>query len=410
MSGPREPEHRGAGTPRRRRRLPRAAGSIGGVLLVVLAAVLPLLDINVPGVFPGPTYTPGTLQLLAFAMLIAALALSYHLLFGVAGMLSFGHALFFAVGAYGLGIILTEHTLAWLPPGLVFTGAVVFTLVLGLVLAAVVGSVSLRVGGISFAMVTLAFAQAGSDVLERNPGSATGGNEGLPLDTRHVPALLVGVANTAYLYWLCLGLLVVVYLVVLWIEASRAGHVAKGARENELRVRVLGMHPYWVRFAVFVVASALAVVCGMTFIVLQSGVTPSIGGSNFTLSLLVIVVLGGVGYRWGAVAGGIIYTLLDQRLGALAGSSAIAGLPPILRIPLSEPLFILGAIFILVVIFVPGGIAGTVQRFVSDRPPTGRTARDGRGDAGAHTSAAPASSQSEDRTPAIQSTAGESER
>ena len=69
-------------------------------------ALLPLLAIDIPGVLPGPTYTPGTLTVLAYAMLIAALALSYHLIFGVAGMLSFGHAMFFAAGAYGLGIIL----------------------------------------------------------------------------------------------------------------------------------------------------------------------------------------------------------------------------------------------------------------------------------------------------------------
>ena len=77
-----------------------------GAAVVVVAAILPLLAIDIPGVLPGPTYTPGTLTVLAYAMLIAALALSYHLIFGVAGMLSFGHAMFFAAGAYGLGIIL----------------------------------------------------------------------------------------------------------------------------------------------------------------------------------------------------------------------------------------------------------------------------------------------------------------
>ena len=63
-------------------------------------------------------------------------------------------------------------------------------------------------------------------------------------------------------------------------------------------------------------------------------------------------------HRWGAIVGGIVYTLLDQRLTALAGSDAIAALPDVLRVPLSEPLFILGTLFILVVLFLPGGIAG----------------------------------------------------
>lgn len=333
-----------------------------GVAIVVFAAVLPLLNLSIPGVFPGPTYTPGTLQLLAYALLIAALALSYHLLFGVAGMLSFGHALFFAAGAYGLGIVLVQWAPAGVPSWLVFTLAIVITLALGLVLAGVVGALSLRVSGISFAMVTLAFAQAGSVILGRNPGQTTGGDEGLPLPTKQVPSIFIGVVNTAYLYWLCLALLVVVYLVTLWVERSRTGHAAAAARDNELRVEVLGMRPYWVRFAVFVVAAMLAVLCGIVFMLLQSGATPDISSSDFTLSLLVIVVLGGLGYRWGAIAGGIVYALLDQRLGALASSTFVSDLPAVLRVPLSEPLFILGTIFILVVMFLPGGIAGLAAR------------------------------------------------
>lgn len=342
---------RRAGAPTRRLLAPGV-----GLALVVLAFLLPYVSIDVPGILPGPSYTAGSLQLLAYAMLIAALALSYHLLFGVAGMLSFGHALFFAAGAYGLTILLREAT--WLPGSLVFLGAIVLTVVAGLVLAAVVGVLSLRVSGISFAMVTLAFAQAGSEVVVRNPGGNTGGGEGLAVPTAHVPHLFVGVANTAYLYWLCLALLVAVYGAVLAFELSRAGHVAKGVRENELRVSVLGMSPYWTRFVAFLLASALAVACGVAYALLQGGVTPTIGGSDFTLTLLVVVVLGGVGYRWGAVAGGIVYAVLDQRLGAVAGSDFVAGLPGVMRVPLSEPMFLLGTCFVLVVLFLPGGIAG----------------------------------------------------
>lgn len=340
---------------------PVALGPVAlGVGVIVIAACLPLLNLSIPGVLPGATYTPGTLQLLAFAMLIAALALSYHLLFGVAGMLSFGHALFFAAGAYGLGIILKQSTPHWMPAALVFPVAIGVTLLLGLVLAGIVGSISLRVGGISFAMVTLAFAQAGSIVVDRNPGGQTGGTEGLSLPTDHVPEIFFGVVNTKYLYWLSLAILVLVYLVVFWIERSRAGHSAKAVRENELRARVIGVRPYFVRFVIFVAASVLAVLCGMVFILLQSGASSGIASSDFTLSLLVIVVLGGIGYRWGAIVGGIVYTLLDQRLNALAGSAFVTGLPPVFRVPLSEPLFMLGALFIIVVMFLPGGIAGVV--------------------------------------------------
>ena len=97
-------------------------------------------------------------------------------------------------------------------------------------------------------------------------------------------------------------------------------------------------------------------------VLLQSGTTPRVTSADFTLTLLVIVVLGGVGFHWGAIVGGLVYTLLDKRLSDLASSDLIASLPAVLRIPLSEPIFILGSIFVLIVMFLPGGIAGIAHR------------------------------------------------
>ncbi|MGY3128285.1 branched-chain amino acid transport system permease protein [Agrococcus sp. UYP33] len=338
-----------------------------GAVVIAVAAMLPLLAIDIPGVLPGPTYTPGTLTVLAYAMLIAALALSYHLIFGVAGMLSFGHAMFFAAGAYGLGIILRLLAPTGMPSEAVFLLAIVITLVVALVLGNLVGALALRVSGISFAMVTLAIAQAMNVMIRRNVGGLTGGEEGVTLTVAVVPDWLVGVVNTRNLYWLALAILVIVYLACVWVERSRLGHVVAAARENELRVTVLGLRPYLVRLFLFSAAAVLAAVAGMGFMLLQSSATPRISTSDFTLTLLVIVVLGGVGYRWGAIVGGIVYTLLDQRLAALASSDAIAGLPDVLRIPLSEPLFILGMLFVLVVMFAPGGIVGIAHRVTRRR-------------------------------------------
>ena len=335
-------------------RTARATPWVIGGAIIVLLALLPVLNLSLPGILPGATYTPGTLQLLAFAMVFATLALSYHLLFGVAGLLSFGHALYFAVGAYGLGIVLRDTQLALVPAmGVVLLGAIV--------LASALGALSLRVTGIAFAMVTLAFAQAGSVLVRRN-AAVTNGEEGLPLEVANIPSELVGVINTRNLYWIALGMLVVVFLIVTWFERSRAGHVVVAARENDLRVRVLGMTPFSVRLITVVLAGSLAALVGMVYLLLQSGVTPAVTTPDFTLTLLVIVVLGGVGSRWGAVVGGLIYTLLDQRLTALSRSEAIADLPDVLRIPLSEPLFILGTLFILVVLLLPGGLAGLARR------------------------------------------------
>lgn len=340
------------------------------LLLVVFVALLPKLNITIPGVLPGPTYTPGTMQVLAYAFLIAALALSYHLVFGLGGMLSFGHALFFGAGAYGLAIVLRRLLPAELPSGVGLLIAVLITLTIAFVVSVGVGALALRVTGITFAMVTLACAQAMNVLVRRNTGGLTGGEEGVSITSAMVPSALIGVRNSINLYWIALAILVVVYLASVWIERSRIGHVAAAARENELRVRVLGLRPYTVRLFVFTAAGVLASMAGMGMVLLQSGTTPRVTSADFTLTLLVIVVLGGVGFRWGAVVGGLVYTLLDKRLSDLASSSFIDSLPGILRIPLSEPVFILGMIFVLVVMFLPGGIAGIASRLRRDEPVT----------------------------------------
>lgn len=337
-------------------------------VLVTVAALLPKLNLNIPGVLPGPTYTPGTQQVLAYAFLIAALALSYHLVFGLAGMLSFGHAMFFGAGAYGLAIILKRLLPAELPSGVALLIAVAFTFVLAFVVALGVGALALRVTGITFAMVTLACAQAMNVLVRRNTGGLTGGEEGVSITSAMVPSALIGVRNSVNLYWIALAILVIVYLATVWVESSRVGHVAAAARENELRVRVIGLRPYTVRLFVFTAAGVLAAIAGMGMVLLQSGTTPRVTSADFTLTLLVIVVLGGVGFRWGAIVGGLVYTLLDKRLSDLASSSLIESLPSVLRVPLSEPVFILGMIFVLIVMFLPGGIAGVADRLRRGAP------------------------------------------
>lgn len=326
-----------------------------GLTLVVFLAALPELAITVPGVLPGPVWSAGSLQLLALCLLVGALALTYDLLFGMTGLLSFGHALYFALGVYFFVIALEQWHLAVAPAALLTVGVT-------LAVAVVVGAISLRVSGIAFAMVTLAFAQAGSILVYRNPGHLTGGEEGLGLTSGRIPQALVGVDNTQNLYWLALAILVIVYAAVWWAGSSRAGHVMAAVRENPTRAQVLGFRPYVVRLIAFVLAAVLAGVVGMGYVLVQGGASAQVSTSSFTLSLLVMVVLGGAGARWGAVLGGVLYTLLDQRLSVLAASQSIAKLPGILRVPLSQPMFLLGVLFVLVVLFLPGGIAGTVQR------------------------------------------------
>lgn len=328
----------------------------------VLLALLPELQVSVPGVLPGPTYTPGSLQLLAICLLVGALAVTYNLLFAVTGLLSFGHALFFALGCYVFAMLLQHGQLALLP-------AALLTLAIGAAASVLVGLISLRVSGIAFAMVTLAFAQAGSVLALRNVHGLTGGEEGLGLTSAKLPDALLGVADTDNLYWLSLAVAGFVLAVVGWTVATRAGHLMAAVRENELRVTVLGVRPYLVRLVAFTISGTLATITGMAYLLVLGGASPQVTTSTFTLTLLVMVVLGGLGSRWGAMLGGVIYTLANQRLGVLASSAGIADLPAPLRVPLSQPMFLLGVLFVVVVLFLPGGLTGALARAVGRRDP-----------------------------------------
>ena len=320
------------------------------VALLVALAFVPQLTFDVPYVFKSSINTPGTLQLLALCLLFGGLAMTYDLLFGFTGLLSFGHALYFAVGVYLVAIAITKWHWS-------FTAAIAFTALIGLLLPLVLGAVSLRVGGIAFAMVTLAFAQAGSILAYKNPYGWTGGEEGLGADYTKLPAGLVGIFNTKHLYWVALGYVAVVFVIVQWAVSSSPGHIWQAIRENELRVEVLGLRPYAYKLMSFVLASFLATAGGVVYVLLLGGATPDVTSANFTLTLLVMVVIGGTGTRWGALVGGVLYTWANQRLGDASSSHAVSSLPHVLRTPLEQPLFVLGVLFILVVFFVPGGLS-----------------------------------------------------
>jgi len=323
------------------------------VALLVLAA-LPACGVTIPGLFEGPLDAPGTLNLLALCFVFGTLALSYDLVFGYTGLLSFGQALYFATGAYVTAIALAHWNLD-LPRALGITAAI------ALVLPLVVGAICLRTKDIPFAMVTLAFAEAGSIFVLQNPWGLTGGEEGLTLPSAALPAALVGVTNTRNLYWLALGLLAVAFVVAWWAVNSPPGRVWQAIRENERRVSVLGINPYLYKLGAFVSSAFLASSAGVVYLLIQGGANPEITSASFTLVLLVMVVLGGVGTLWGAVLGGIAYEYLDVRLLGLSSAPALANLPPFLHVPLSQPLFVLGLLFIVLVLFFPGGFAGAAQ-------------------------------------------------
>jgi branched-chain amino acid transport system permease protein len=336
----------------------RAVRTLSLVALALLALLLPFIHVTVPGLFEGPLDSAGTLNLLGLCFVFGALALTYDIVFGFTGLLSFGHALYFTVGVYVTAIALARWH--WSLPQ-----ALALTAVVALLLPLVLGAVCLRVRDIPFAMVTLAFAEAGSILVLQNPFGLTGGEEGLALGGGVLPAALVGVANTAHLYWIAAALLIVTFAIGRRAVQSPPGRVWQAIRENERRVNALGLNPYLFKLSSFVLSGFLAAGAGVAYLLLQGGANPQITTSSFTLVLLVMVVLGGVGTLWGAVLGGIVYEYLDFRLVEFSNAPALQGLPPVLHVPLSEPLFILGVLFIVLVLFLPEGLGGLVKRLAA---------------------------------------------
>jgi branched-chain amino acid transport system permease protein len=309
------------------------------------------LGFKIPKLFDQPFDAPGTLALLAACLMFSALAVTYDIQFGYTGLLSFGHALYIAVGVYLSNIAITEwHWQFW--------EAVLFTMAVAFVLSVALGFVSLRVSGIAFAMVTLAFAQAGAVLALKDPHHWTHGEDGLGVDYTKLPQAFIGILNTKNLYWLTLAFLAVVFFLTRWAVESSPGRLWQAIRENEQRVEVLGLRPRAYKLESFVFSSVLAAAGGIVYMILFNGSQLGVTQPEFTLTLLLMVVIGGTGTRWGAVIGGFLYHYLNDRLTAIGSSSTVQGLPHFLRTPLEEPLFLLGVVFILIVVFLPGGIAG----------------------------------------------------
>ena len=225
-------------------------------------------NVSIPKLFDQPISTPGHARAArGVPRCSAALALTYDIQFGFTGLLSFGHALYIALGVYISNIAITDwHWSFW--PSILFTIGVAFVR-----RECPRATSRLRVSGIAFAMVTLAFAQAGAVLALKDPHHWTHGEEGLGADYTKLPKAFVGIVNTKNLYWLALAFLAVVFFVVRWAVESSPGRVWQAIRENELRVEVLGLRPHAYKLQAFVLSSVLAAAGGIVYMLLYSGST-----------------------------------------------------------------------------------------------------------------------------------------
>lgn len=318
------------------------------LILISFLALSPVMKI-------GPLKGAGMQQTFAVAFIWGALALSYDLLFGFTGLLSFGHALFFASGAYITTILINHNHFS-----LLFSA--IIAICLTIVIALIVGFASLRTSGITFAMVTLAFGELGHVVIARNFGGLTNGENGLTLDANRIPQFFIGVINTKFLYWMALGVLIFIYATVWWITETSAGRIFAALRDNEMRVAVLGLKPSRFKLLSFTISAMLASICGAAMVLVAGSAAPHFATADVTIALLLMVIIGGATTRWGAVLGGMVYSIASTRLQDLTQNDALNKIPKVISGPLSEPTFLLGLIFILIVMFAPGGLSGAYYR------------------------------------------------
>ncbi len=262
------------------------------VVLLAVAAAVPAL---------GSTYdTRFATQIAIYGMA----ALSVDLLLGYAGLITFGQAALFGVGAYAAGML----TVAGITDALIVWPAAV---VIAMAFALVIGALALRTSGFQFIMVTLAFAQMvyyGGQSLR-----AYGGDNGFTV-TRNTVAGAAVLGNHVVFYYVVLALLVAVMALASRIVNSEFGLVLRGGRDNERRLAAIGFPPYRYKLAAFTIAGGIAGLAGALMANHASFVSPALMSWQMSGELLAMVILGSAGTLVGPVFGAAIYLVFAQML------------------------------------------------------------------------------------------------
>lgn len=279
--------------------------------------------------------------------ILTILAISYNLLFGFSGIVSFGHAAFFGTGAYLVGILIKQLEWAWWL-------AVLAALLVGVLIALLKGVIGLRIKGLYFALFTLAFAEvfyllAGNRLLV----NITGAEDGF---TFSVPDFLNTTKNRLFFYYLVLLLMVLAFLMVRRLMNSPTGQVLYALRDNEERAQMLGYNTFYFKLIALVLSGLMATGAGVLRGIAAKGASPNVLGVGFTFDPLLATIIGGTATFNGPVLGAALIHLLEQ---SLRDTILTVGN---LEINIGERwALILGVVFIVIVLAFPRGIVGTIQ-------------------------------------------------
>jgi branched-chain amino acid transport system permease protein len=272
---------------------------------------------------------------------LALAAVGLNLALGLGGLVSFGHAAFFGIGGY-VTAILSLNALNGVSPGsdqmlLLWLASVVIA---GLV-ALVTGAISLRTSGVYFIMITLAFAQMIYYFVISWP--AYGGEDGLSLSLRNQIPLL-NTAKPVQYFLICYGLLLLALFIFIRLRDGRFGAALQGGRQNETRLAALGISPFPIRLAAFVISGMITGLAGALYADLTRFVSPSMLSWHLSGELIVIVILGGTGRLFGPVAGAALYVVLEFLLGSVTERWQL----------------FLGVVLLVTVLYARGGLLGLI--------------------------------------------------
>lgn len=300
-----------------------------------LALHLGLLAVLLALHFVLPAYHHGNL---ARVMVLASFAVGYNILFGYAGLLSLGHALFFAAGMYGAGLVVQHGGMSAGP-------AFIAGIAAATGVAALLALLALRTVGVGFMIVTLMFAQAGYLVI-LHFSEVTGGDEGfvLPKAGRMLGGIDLSTPDARYLA--ALALFSTCLLLSLWLARAPFGRVLVAIRENEERVRMLGYDTQAHKRAAMVLSGAISGAAGAGYALLFGYVGASFAEVQYSILPLLWVLLGGAGTVIGPFIGALfMFYLIDLASGVTTAYMLIAGVA-----------------LVLLTLFAPQGIMGEVRR------------------------------------------------
>lgn len=318
----------------------RAETLLNASVLLALAAV-PL--------WAWLTDEPFTITLATRLTILALAGVGLNLALGLSGLVSLGHAVFFGIGGYAMGV-LASHAQSYTPVTdwpFVIAGTksmpVIWLVAMGAsgLAALAIGALSLRTSGVYFIMITLAFGQMFYYFAISWP--AYGGEDGLSIYLRNgFPGL--NTLDPIQFFALCYGIL----LLTLWgfarLMRSAFGLALGAARQNAARVEAVGIAPYRLRLVAFVLSGMITGLAGALFADLNRFVSPVMFSWQTSGEIIVFVILGGVARLCGPVIGAAVFVLLEHFLGDLSEFWHIW----------------LGAVLLGVVLFARGGIIGLI--------------------------------------------------